>query len=342
MPRLVLAPMVAAVSLVALMAAGCRTAPASSVVVYTSVDQPFAEPVLAAFEARTGIAVEPVYDVEAAKTTGLVNRLLAEKDRPRADVWWSGEFAQTVRLADAGMLDAYTSPSAGDIPGAFSDPAGRWTGFGGRARVVLVNTDLLKPDQYPTSIDDLAAGPVPAEQIGLANPVFGTAATQAAALFVQLGEEGARRYYEQIRDRGVRIVDGNSVVRDMVADGRLAWGIADTDDACGAVERGAPVAMVFPDQDPGGMGTLVIPNTVGLVAGGPNPTAGKAFIDFLLEPATTADLVTAGWFQLPLRAIPAAESCVDTSGVRALEVPLSDIAAQIQPAMTAMAEIFVR
>lgn len=47
------------------------------VVVYTSVDQVFSEPVLKDFEKQTGIKVYPAYDVEAAKTTGLVNRLIA-------------------------------------------------------------------------------------------------------------------------------------------------------------------------------------------------------------------------------------------------------------------------
>src|SRR4030042_2060228 len=64
---------------------GCQGAPAPhpSVVVYTAVDQPYAEPIFAVFEQNTGIQVKAVYDVEAAKTTGLVNRLIAEKDQPR-------------------------------------------------------------------------------------------------------------------------------------------------------------------------------------------------------------------------------------------------------------------
>lgn len=50
----------------------------NQVVVYTSVDQPFSEPILDRFEEETGVRVLAVYDVEAAKTTGLVNRLIAE------------------------------------------------------------------------------------------------------------------------------------------------------------------------------------------------------------------------------------------------------------------------
>lgn len=52
-----------------------------SVTAYVALDRVFSEPILQAFESETGIRVEAVYDVEASKTIGLVNRLIAEKDR---------------------------------------------------------------------------------------------------------------------------------------------------------------------------------------------------------------------------------------------------------------------
>ncbi|MBT4397838.1 MAG: hypothetical protein HOD37_00055 [Bacteroidetes bacterium] len=53
-----------------------------ALIVYVSVDQNYAEPVLKKFEQQTGIRVLAVYDLEASKTTGLVNRILAEKKNP--------------------------------------------------------------------------------------------------------------------------------------------------------------------------------------------------------------------------------------------------------------------
>ena len=69
---------------------GCKAEtkpPPQQVVVYTSLDKVFSQPVLKAFEKETGIQVLDVYDSEATKTTGLANRLIAEKDSPRADVF---------------------------------------------------------------------------------------------------------------------------------------------------------------------------------------------------------------------------------------------------------------
>jgi len=75
-------------------AVGCGRAqsnPPETVVVYTSVDEVFAEPVCKRFEHETGIRVQLVSDTEETKSTGLLNRLIAEKERPRADVFWSGD-----------------------------------------------------------------------------------------------------------------------------------------------------------------------------------------------------------------------------------------------------------
>ena len=128
---------------------------ASEVVVYTSVDQVFSEPILQRFTQQTGIKVKPVYDVEASKTTGLVNRLIAEKDYPRADVFWNSEFARTLLLKNKGVLASYFSPSARDIAARFKDKNGYWAGFGLRLRVLIYNTNLLKPSEVPESIFEL-------------------------------------------------------------------------------------------------------------------------------------------------------------------------------------------
>jgi iron(III) transport system substrate-binding protein len=53
------------------------------VIVYVSHDQVFSEPILKDFEKETGIKVRAVYDTEETKSTGAMNRLIAEKNNPR-------------------------------------------------------------------------------------------------------------------------------------------------------------------------------------------------------------------------------------------------------------------
>ncbi len=323
--------------------AGCSTAQSGqSVVVYVSVDQHFSEPILTKFEEETGIQVLAVYDVEAAKTTGLVNRLIAEKENPQADVFWSGEFAQTILLREEGVLAPYQSPSASDIPASYLDPEGYWSGFAGRARVILVNTKRVAPTEYPASVYDLLDSRWSGEEIGIAYPLFGTTATHAAALYAALGPEQGRAYFAQLRGRGVQVLDGNSVVRDLVADGRLALGLTDTDDACGAVRNRAPVAVIVPDQGEGQLGTLLIPNTVALIEGAPHEASGRSLIDFLLSRRVAEDLLAAGWSQVSLRPVEAEPDCLPDLVIRGMDVPLTEVYGQLLASKTDMSEIFVR
>jgi len=53
-----------------LAAVGCSEEAAREVVIYTSVDQIFSEPILSDFEKNTGIKVKAVYDVEAMTCSG--------------------------------------------------------------------------------------------------------------------------------------------------------------------------------------------------------------------------------------------------------------------------------
>ena len=328
------------VLLCAMAVGSCQTRKRASVIVYTSVDQHFSEPVLKRFEEETDIRVLAVYDVEAAKTTGLVNRLIAEKENPQADVFWNGEFAQTILLQHRGVLQPYHSPSAEGIPPVYRDPGGYWTGFGGRVRVILVNRDLVASEDTPRSIFDLLDPKWPRGDIGVAYPLFGTTSTHAAALYAALGPEQGRAFFETLRDRGARVVDGNSVVRDMVADGTLRAGLTDSDDACGAIERGAPVTIVLPDQD--GLGTLVIPNTVALIANAPHPREARLMLDYLLSEGTEAELAAIGWSHASLRGDVRGGACLNVSAIRGMDVSLAEVHGQLERAQRELREDFVR
>src|SRR5579864_5890689 len=112
---------------------------AQTVVVYVSHDQVFSEPILKDFEKETGIKVRAVYDTEETKSTGAMNRLIAEKNNPQADVYWANEPVRAEVLRQQGIAASYISPNADGIPATFRDPQGYWTGFAARARVLIVH-----------------------------------------------------------------------------------------------------------------------------------------------------------------------------------------------------------
>jgi len=270
---------------------------AGEVTIYVSTDRVFSEPILRAYEQQSGVHVNAVYDTEETKSTGLANKLLAEKNRPQADIFWSNEPVRTLVLKRNGVLAPYKSPNAEGIPATFKDPEGYWTGFSARSRVIVYNTNLVKPDDAPKSIFDLA-DPKWKDQVAIADPRFGSTSFHVAALYAAVGDERAEEFFRKLKANGVKIVPGNSVVRDMVARGEAKVGLTDTDDVNVALEDKQPVAMVFPDGD--GMGVPIMPNMVSLVANGPHSEAGKKLIDYLLSREVERMLAQSEAVQIPL------------------------------------------
>ena len=270
---------------------------AREVTIYVSTDRVFSEPILRAYEQQSGVRVNAVYDTEETKSTGLANKLLAEKNRPQADVFWSNEPVRTLVLKRNGVLAPYKSTNAEGIPATFKDPEGYWTGFSARSRVIVYNTNLVKPDEAPKSIFDLT-DPKWKDQVAIADPRFGSTSFHVAALYAEVGDERAEEFFRKLKSNGVKIVPGNSVVRDMVARGEAKVGLTDTDDVNVALEDKQPVAMVFPDRD--GMGVPIMPNMVSLVANGPHSEAGKKLIDYLLSPEVERMLAQSEAVQIPL------------------------------------------
>src|SRR5947207_7981525 len=97
----------------------CRPTSSRTVVVYVSEDQVFSEPILKDFERDTGITVKSVFDTEEAKSTGVMNRLIAEKDNPQADVYWANEPVRAGVQKERGVSMPYVSPSADGIAEQF-------------------------------------------------------------------------------------------------------------------------------------------------------------------------------------------------------------------------------
>jgi len=251
------------------------------------------------YERRSGVRVSVVYDTEETKSTGLANRLLAEKARPQADVFWSNEPVRTLVLKSREVLAPYESPASRSIAGTFRDPAGYWTGFSARLRVIVYNTNKVRPGDAPRSVFDLA-DPRWKGQIAMADPRFGSTSFHVAALYAELGDARMDEYFRRLRANDVKIVDGNSVVRDMVARGEASVGLTDSDDVNVALEAKQPVAMVLPDRD--GIGVPVMPNMVSLIANAPHPDEGRRLVDYLLSPEVERALAASEAVQIPLQA----------------------------------------
>lgn len=291
----------------------------NALVVYCAHDSVYADGILKDFEAKTGIPITVLYDSEATKSLGLVNQLKFEKDDPHCDVFWNNELLGTMDLANEGILEPYKGSGYERIPGKFKDEEGRWTGFAARMRVWIANKN--QPAIKET-------GPVPVPQwfeanparCAIANPLYGTTLTHFSLIWQLRGGDVLKKWYADMRRRGLRVLAGNARVKDAVAEGVCDLGWTDTDDCFEAIDDHRPVSLLqLAESAPAAptpdnlkkMGlysgpqnyAIVIPNTVSLVRGTRHRESAERLIDFLLSAETETTLAKSKSRQIPLGAV---------------------------------------
>ncbi len=316
--------------------AGCsRTEP--DVVVYCSVDETFARSIISEFEAGSDIEVGLLTDSEAGKTTGLLTRIRAEKNAPRADVLFSGEIFGTIQLANEGLLAPYESPEAADIPSQFRDAKNRWTAIGLRGRVLVFDPRRGSADAFPKRWEDLAEAPW-VSRGAIANPLFGTTRGHVAAMYSHWGTERAEAFLRKLRAGGCLITDGNSSAVRAVMDGRADWCATDTDDVWVAQKDGASIDLIYPDMGHGD--TLWIPSTVALIANGRQPANARRLADFLISAEVERILAESESRNVPVR--PELRRLMNIDHHFTSNIDYADIAAHLDESDRAVREILLR
>ncbi len=306
--------------------AGCGQRENNEVVVYVSEDQVFSEPILRDFEVDTGIRVMAVYDTEETKSTGVMNRLIAEKNNPQADVYWANEPIRAIVLKKRGISEKYFSPNGEGIPANFKDPQGYWTGFSARARVLIVSPEEETPSSILAYTDERWRN-----KGVVANPLFGTTTSWISALFTIWGEDKAKDFMEKMKQNGTKISTSNGESTMLVANKEFVFSLVDSDDATNAIRGGKPVRQVYPDQAEGELGCLILPNAAVLIKGGPNPENGKKFIDYVLSSKTERKLAFADCAQIPLhKGVETPDDVVKIEELRSMKVDFEAVAEKLQ------------
>ena len=269
--------------------------PPNALVVYCAHDAEYSEPLLREFERRTGIPVFIQFDTEATKSLGLINILVHEKSRPRCDVFWNNELLGMLDLQAQGVLEPYRGSGFERIPERYKDPAGHWTGFAARLRVHIVNT--AETQAGAAAVDQLWQADN-LDRLAIAKPLYGTTLTHYAVLAELWGLERLKAWHRDCRQRGLREVNGNATVKNMVALGVCQAGLTDTDDYFVAHDARQPVAML--PVRVGAQQTICIPNCVGIIRGTRHKQTAQQLVDFLLSAESELKLARSPARQVPL------------------------------------------
>lgn len=260
----------------AVIVSGCAPKNENRVVLYCSVDEVYAKPLIKQLEVQTGLKIDALFDTEATKTAGLANRIRAESNRPRADVFWSSALLQTLLMSDEKLLQPNNSPSARDLPARFVGKD--WVGVGARAHILVTSTRWNNVSSaHQNSFQGVGATDANTGQhsLGMSNPQFGTASDWATAYGARWGEKAALQYFQTLQQRKVRIFPGNGdVARAVAEDGEPNYGITDSDDFLAQKREKTPAYIVRTSAD-----NVLVPGAASILQGAPHLANAQKLLD---------------------------------------------------------------
>lgn len=243
---------------------------------YTSLNEPVAREVLAAYKEDTGLDVE----LYRAGSEDVRNRLLEEANAGVA----SADVVETngpelVALDEGNVLAPFTSP----VQDALVEGSARDTWTADRFNIFTVawNTDLVPEGEQPTTYHDLADPrwdgriAMQLEDYDWYWAVFNYLVDEES-----MSEDEAQALFGDMAD-GAAFVSSHTTMRQLLAAGEYA--VVTSDYSYGIAEAaadGAPVEWRKPEPvEP----LFARPNGVGLVRNAPNPASAVLFAEWLLS-----------------------------------------------------------
>lgn len=233
--------------------------------------------VLAQFKASSGITVPP----DNKNSGQTLAQLVAEQDRPLADAAYFG-VTFGIEAASRNLLAPYKPANWEAIPAELKDPEGRWFTIHSGSIAFIVNTQALGDVAVPRSWSDLLK-PEYRGKIGFLDPssAFVGYAVVTAANIAQGGSldnwDPGIAYFQALMEQEPIIPKQTATAR--VLSGEIPILLDyDFNGYRLKYKDNGPIEVVLPQE-----GTIVLPYVVGLVANGPNPEAGKRFLDYLLS-----------------------------------------------------------
>ena len=171
--------------------------------IYTTREPGLIQPVMDAFTAETGIAVNLSYIDD-----GLVERLTAEGARSPADLVMTVDIANLKQIVDAGVVQAVDSDVLNAaIPAQLRSDENLWFGLTTRARIIYASKDRVADGEVTTYEDltsDKWAGRI-CSRSGLNNYSLAL----LSAVIAHKGEDGARDWAAGLRENLARKPEGN-------------------------------------------------------------------------------------------------------------------------------------
>ncbi|WP_315078412.1 ABC transporter substrate-binding protein [uncultured Clostridium sp.] len=229
------------------------------------------------FKNETGINAEAV----RMSSGEILGRIRAEKDNPKASVWYGGPADAFVQANEDGLLEKYVSENSKDISEKYKDKNGAWTGIYVGYLGFASNKKLLdeKSIEAPKSWDDLLK-PEFKGQVSISNPGSSGTAYTALATIIQLkGEEEGLNYMKKLNDNIKSYEKSGTAPARLAGQGEVMVGVSFLHDGIKYREEGMKDIVLTSPSD----GTGYEIGATAILKGGPDQDSAKKFIDFVLS-----------------------------------------------------------
>jgi iron(III) transport system substrate-binding protein len=224
--------------------------------------------------------------VRFAETADLAATLVEEGDASPADVFFAQEPGAIAAVAEAGLLTKLPQDILDRVPARYRDADGRWVGVTGRARVIAYNRDVVEKSELPPSPFGLTA-PQWEDRVGW-SPASSSMQEYVTALRAKYGDDRTKQWLEEMVDNGAVSFPDNVTIRDAIAKGEIDVGLINhyyVAQAIGEEGHDYPVAVYFP---PGGLGSLMLLTSVGVLESSDRKPEAFAFVRSLLSDESQA------------------------------------------------------
>lgn len=141
-----------ALALIAGIASAAPAKTGGALTLYAGQHQQMVRLLVAVFEKDTGIHV----DVRSGEGPELANTIIREGRQTPADVFFTENSPELVRLQEKGLLAPVDPKTLAQIPRRYRSGKGLWVGVLARENVLTYNPKLIKKSELPRSILDLA------------------------------------------------------------------------------------------------------------------------------------------------------------------------------------------
>ncbi|MBT9259866.1 MAG: extracellular solute-binding protein [Clostridiales bacterium] len=247
-----------------------------SITLYAGQHKEVVEPLVKAFEEKTGITVR----IRWGETGELPNQIAEEGARSPADVIWIEATPPLVGLKERGLLAPLPEDVLAAVPAPYRDPEGQWVSASLRLRAVVYNPDLVKEAEIPASILDLAS---PRWEGQVAYAPSGAFQGQIEAMVQSFGEEKTLEWLRWLKAHG-EMYKNNTAITKAVNDGRVALGLINNYyfyiQKAELKDQLKARIYFYTNGDPGGQ---VLGAGVAVLKHAPNPEGAQAFVAFLLS-----------------------------------------------------------